>query len=824
MDTNQEEDKLAGTADLIKINAELRSEIHERREAEKALREALARLEALVDNLQQGVVFEDQTRRICSANRKFCDLFGIPSPEAIVGADCAALAEQAKAYFSDPEDFVGTIARRLAEQRIVLAEELTLTDGRIFERDYIPVATDQVPQGNYWIYRDITKRKRREERLRGVNAGLLKMGYDHGANLHTLTTLCGELLEADCALYNRLDGNLLCVRGQWQAPADLKNEDAPLGHICFDVIKRDKYQPLVIRHLQNTGYARSDPNVAAYGLSTYVGHPVRFGETIRGSLCAVYTRDYEPGSDALDIIGIIAAAIAQEEERASAAAALRQSGEFIWSVLDNVDEGFLVMDRDYRVVTANDAFCRWVDRPFDQVIGGTCYELIHKKSRPCHEDGQVCVVKSVFESGKPSRVEYRRENVHGATMYAEHKAFPLRDASGNISLVIETIHDVTARHLLETERLKTQKLEAVGTLAGGIAHDFNNLLQGLFGYLSMAKVGLGRNEKALAMLEQAEKALTMSVNLTTQLLTFAKGGRPVKKRISLRPVLENATKFALSGSRSDYHLRIAENLRSVEADEGQIGQVIQNIVLNASEAMPGGGTVVISAENTDIPSGSNPLVPEGGRFVRIAIEDRGIGIAAKYLPKIFDPYFTTKQKGSGLGLATSYSIIRSHGGMIDVESKADQGSTFFICLPACTPEEERPQAPAMEVGRPLQILVMDDEEMIRAVVTEMLAALGHRVEAARDGEEAIAIFLQAREEGRPFDALILDLTVKGGMGGEETLKKLREIDPAVVAIVSSGYADNPVVADYRSYGFMASLRKPYEIGALNDCLKVLLRQ
>jgi two-component system cell cycle sensor histidine kinase/response regulator CckA len=306
------------------------------------------------------------------------------------------------------------------------------------------------------------------------------------------------------------------------------------------------------------------------------------------------------------------------------------------------------------------------------------------------------------------------------------------------------------------------------------------------------------------------------------LLTFAKGGRPVKKCVALLPVIENAAKFALSGSSSDCRIHAEGGLWCVEADEGQIGQVIQNIVLNASEAMPGGGTVTISAGNADIPAGEKPSMPEGGKFVRIAIEDTGVGIPEKYLPQIFDPYFTTKQKGSGLGLATSYSIIRNHGGVIDVSSEADRGTTFSVYVPACAPEEAILQPAASAEQRAGRVLIMDDEEMVRVVATEMLEALGHDVEAARGGDEAIVRFLDARKSGKPFDVVILDLTVKGGIGGEQTLRKIREIDSHVLAVVSSGYADNPVVAGFRSYGFAAFLNKPYKIDALRDCLSALL--
>jgi len=382
--------------------------------------------------------------------------------------------------------------------------------------------------------------------------------------------------------------------------------------------------------------------------------------------------------------------------------------------------------------------------------------------------------------------------------------------------------DITEQHLLQEERLKLQKIESIGTLAGGIAHDFNNLLQGVFGYISMAKVTFDQKEKALAMLEQAENALHQSVSLTTQLLTFSKGGKPVKKQISLLPVIENAAKFALSGSRCHYQLDIESGLWQVDADGGQLEQVIQNIVLNADHAMPEGGSVVITAKNVLKPYSKHPMVTKGN-YVKISIQDTGIGIPKKYLQKIFDPYFTTKEKGSGLGLATSYSIIKNHGGLLDVTSELGKGTTFFIHLPAIEVEKEfKETAEVSSVVRKGKILVMDDDKLVRSIAEELIKTLGHEVDLAEHGEAAIEKYQTAMKSDKPFDIVILDLTVRRGMGGRDTIKRLRVVDPSVRAIVSSGYSDDAVMADYKKYGFKARLTKPYKLTGLRDTLNTLL--
>ena len=512
-------------------------------------------------------------------------------------------------------------------------------------------------------------------------------------------------------------------------------------------------------------------------------------------------------------------------ERKLAEEKIRQSEEFIRSILDTVDEAFIVIDREYRILTANKAYCGQVGVGDEKIIGQHCYEISHKSSRPCYEEGEECATRRVFETGKPHSAIHLHKDTHDNLLYVETKAFPIKDESGTVISVIETINNITEKHLLEEERLKTQKLESIGTLAGGIAHDFNNLLQGVFGYISLAKMTANDRDKSTVALEQAEKALHLSVNLTTQLLTFSKGGKPVKKLVDLRPIIKNSAKFTLSGSRSDLSLNIPEDLWQAEADGGQLGQVIQNIVLNADQSMPVGGTIRVTSTNMAKGNASLPPGLSQGNHVMIAIQDSGVGIPEQYLSKIFDPYFTTKEKGSGLGLATSYSIIKNHDGIIDVKTKPGVGSTFTIYLPAIVwkgrTESVEKQQQTTQSGR-ARVLVMDDDEVIRNLSSELLGLLGHDVEVAKDGQEAIKKYQDAIATGIPFDLVILDLTVRGSMGGVETVQQLLKMDPQVKAVVSSGYSDDASIADYMSQGFKASLKKPYDVDALREVLNKML--
>ena len=495
------------------------------------------------------------------------------------------------------------------------------------------------------------------------------------------------------------------------------------------------------------------------------------------------------------------------------------SKEYMDKIIDSMIDTLIVVSGDRKILLANSAALA--------LLGYEEKELAGQPIEIVMEDGPAQserIMDEILAKGFIGNLEteYRTKDgrrlsmlFSGSTMAGKH----------NVTGIVCVAKDITKIKELEEELQKLRKLESVGLLAGGIAHDFNNLLQGVFGYISMARISVDDREKTLAVLGKAEMALNNAVSLTGQLLTFSMGGKPVKRRVALRAVIENSVDFAMSGSRSDCRITVAKDLWQVEADQGQIGQVIQNIVINSREAMPEGGTVEISAGNVDLPPGDNPLLPEGGEFVRIAIRDSGTGISERHLSKIFEPYFTTKPKGSGLGLATSFSIVRNHGGMIDVESEAGKGSTFSIYLPAWGAGEELPKEPRVDAaapGRKGRILVMDDEELVRDVAMGLIDALGHEAVCAENGEAAIEKFRQARGSGTPFDIVILDLTIRGGMGGEEAIGKLREIDPDVTAIVSTGYSDNPVVSDYRSYGFTTFLNKPYTIHSLKESLDSLL--
>ena len=383
-------------------------------------------------------------------------------------------------------------------------------------------------------------------------------------------------------------------------------------------------------------------------------------------------------------------------------------------------------------------------------------------------------------------------------------------------------HDITERKKIEQELSKTQKLESLGVLAGGIAHDFNNILSGIMGNISLAKFKAEHGEDNIQLLDEALRASSSAQGLTQQLLVFSKGGAPIKKAASISEILRESSAFALRGSKVRCEFNIDEGLWPIRVDVGQFNQVIHNLLINAKQAMPDGGTVEIFASNIVLsPEDDLPLTD--GNYIKISIQDQGIGMSEEQISKIFDPYFTTKNHGSGLGLTMTYTAISRHDGYITVESEKEKGATFHIYLPAVEKaEDEKIDREKRSVTGQGNILVMDDEEMVRQVTEAMLSTLGYDVRCARNGSEAITLYEEVKQSSHPFDAIIMDLTIPGELGGKETIARLLKIDPSAKVIVSSGYSNDPVIADFEKYGFKGVVTKPYGIDELGTVLRHVL--
>ena len=405
------------------------------------------------------------------------------------------------------------------------------------------------------------------------------------------------------------------------------------------------------------------------------------------------------------------------------------------------------------------------------------------------------------------------------------RAYPV-EREGQVVALVCVHTDITERKKSQAELQKMDKLKSIGTLAGGVAHDFNNILTGLFGSITIARLHLEKGHPAYKSLREAEKSMNRASSLANQLLTFSKGGDPVKEDAKLDRFVEEIVLFDLSGSNVKPVFSFADALWLAHVDKGQMQQVFSNLTINANQAMPNGGHVYITMENAEVEH-TDARKLEPGKYIRVTLRDEGIGIDQKHQKRIFDPYYTTKKAGNGLGLATVYSIIEKHGGHISVDSEPGRGTTFTLYLPAseeavslATAGGETKEFASIQTGK---ILVMDDEAAIRQVAADMLGAIGYAVETAPEGSAALEKYKQAMSAGKPFDAVIMDLTVPGGMGGAEAIKLLLTVDGQASAIVSSGYSGDPVLAHYKDYGFKGIITKPYSIEKLQQVIDQVLQ-
>ncbi|NWJ46490.1 MAG: response regulator [Chloroflexi bacterium] len=411
-------------------------------------------------------------------------------------------------------------------------------------------------------------------------------------------------------------------------------------------------------------------------------------------------------------------------------------------------------------------------------------------------------------------------------------AAPIIDTiTGQILGVVLVFRDVTHERKLELEVARAEKLESVGILAGGIAHDFNNVLTSIAGNIWLAKLAT-KDQKSLKvedLLAEAESQTFRAKELTHQLLTFSKGGAPIKKISSLQELVRETAIFALHGSNVRCVFALPEDLWVVNIDTNQISQVINNLIINADQAMPEGGIITITAENVlanSVVRQDEPMLLKTVDYVKVSIQDDGIGISQEALTKIFEPYFTTKSSGSGLGLATSFSIISKHKGFLGVTSKLGKGATFFLYLPALSGEVVAPfekdsgeKLVSMYGGK---VLIVDDQNDILVLLKRVLGLVGYEVVTALDGAMGIELYREALESANPFQAVILDLTIPGGMGGKETIQHLLAIDPQVKAIVTSGYSNDPILSNFEAYGFKGALSKPFKFLELREKLDAML--
>jgi PAS domain S-box-containing protein len=512
------------------------------------------------------------------------------------------------------------------------------------------------------------------------------------------------------------------------------------------------------------------------------------------------------------------------------------------AAIDEAAEGIYVVGLDGVITYVNKAVETRSGYPPERYLGKPVSSLMADPGYP----GKV-ILPALERTGVwAGEIEGRHRDGSLVTLWLS--ASLVRGADGRPVAIVGITKDLSAQRRVEEEHIRNQKLESIGVLAGGLAHDFNNLLTIIIGNVDLARLFSGGNAEAAEALDHAAEAALRAGDLTRQLITFSKGGRPVKRVTDIGRLLRDTVAFAAAGSNVACECDIAPELPSVECDEGQMRQVIHNLVQNAREAMPEGGSLSARALAVTLGEGEVASLP-AGRYVRVDVADHGAGIAREHLTRIFDPYFSTKEmgtaKGRGLGLAVSHSIIRNHGGAILVDSRLGEGTTVTLLLPAASagaePEEDEEELPEAAAGggglrgegladpvrtpahQPVRgkVLVMDDEVLVLEMAGAALRQLGYEATLCRDGAEAIVRYEIALDAGRPFDMVILDLTVPGGMGGLEALERLREVDPKVCAVLSSGYTEDPAARDFARAGFAAFVGKPYALKTLEEVLALL---
>jgi two-component system, cell cycle sensor histidine kinase and response regulator CckA len=513
----------------------------------------------------------------------------------------------------------------------------------------------------------------------------------------------------------------------------------------------------------------------------------------------------------------------ENAERIHAEQAARKSEQTLRTLMDIMPVGVVLANLDGTVEYVNEFWLEcfgyareeiptlnaWFSLAFPEP--GYCQKIVEAQCR------------ALSQSGNPEIADNKPYDARVTCKGGEVRHVIISNQIQGDQTIIVLV-DITDRELVQEQSIKVQKLESLGVLAGGIAHNFNNALTGVLGFISLTRTMLDEAHGAQEYLQFAEKASLRAAGMAKQLLTFARGGAPVKKAVSLGKLVDEVVSLALNGSRVRCELEMPASLPLIKADEGQLVQALSNILINAMQAMPDGGTIVIRAENNP-PTCGDPKHSDKVGYISLSIADQGYGIAAGDLPKIFDPYFTTKEANTGLGLASVHSIVYRHGGHVSVKSQVGKGTTFTICLPS-TKEVPFPDGDAVTPrGKSVEtsgsVLVMDDDETIRELSKKVLGFLGYQVVTCVDGKEAVSLYRMHQESGTPLFAVILDLTIPGGMGGVEAAQQILDFDPKAKLIVSSGYSYDPVMARYMNYGFCGAVTKPYKVEELERELSFL---
>jgi PAS domain S-box-containing protein len=772
------------SAELIDLEGEkaiisVCKDITERKNSEAALTESEERLRLLLKNSSDALVI---------INADGTPIYVSPGAERITGFPVAELEGRTIDTLIHPDDMKG-ITEAWSDAIEHPEKTVTVQYRHIHKtRDWVfseaiaqSFVNEPAINGVIASVRDITERKKAEELLR-TSEKKFEAVFLHSPVGLVLLNNQGEVL--DC---NQYLANVFGIQ-----------QGENVGINLLDKLPEGLVRQCLVNAISNKGVHHYEGPYTSVlsGKEIYIS---AFSEKVAPDLLIVI------------IIDITERKRAEDELKES-------EDKFSMTFKSSPDSVNINRLEDGLYVDVNEGFSRITGFTREDVIGKTSLELDIWEN----PDDRERMVKGLRENGYIENLEARFRKKDGSLLTGLMSARLIYPKG--VPHLINITRDITELKTLESERLKIEKLESIGILAGGIAHDFNNILTGIMGNISFAKVLIDSDHKSYTALAEAEKAAVRAGELANQLLTFARGGEPIKKVVSSKDLVNEALSFVLRGSNVKGIVDIPDSIHALDVDEGQISQVFQNIIINATHAMPGGGVITITAQN-EVLDGNNTLLLPPGPYLRFAFTDQGCGIPEGDLKRIFDPYFTTKSTGTGLGLASVHSIVSRHWGHITVKSTVGKGTAFTIYLPSIGQvykkykEDVAHQTADQHKGG--SILIMDDEQMIREVASSMLTHLGYEVKVCADGEEAVELFKNSVESGTPYSMVIMDLTIPGGLGGKEAAERILSFYPEAYLVVSSGYSNDPIISKYQEYGFKSAIAKPYNINNFREVLGAL---